>query len=145
VGVPWNGTGINCYGMGLGQISMSHGQPCLFGQAICATVCEDAAFFRLSQFSIIQMSPVRPAFVCNTHETPRTTTKLPEQSRHFANTLWSPLRAVNIYLNACFRCRAQCTNRRSRFRRPRSSWTIATWRRPMASASVWCPLWQVCS
>jgi len=25
--VPWDGTGINCYGMGMGQINMSHGQP----------------------------------------------------------------------------------------------------------------------
>jgi len=24
--VPWDGTGINCYGMGMGQINMSHGQ-----------------------------------------------------------------------------------------------------------------------
>jgi len=24
---PWDGTGINCYGMGMGQINMSHGQP----------------------------------------------------------------------------------------------------------------------
>jgi len=23
----WDGTGINCYGMGMGQIIMSHGQP----------------------------------------------------------------------------------------------------------------------
>jgi len=23
----WDGTGINCYGMGMGQINMSHGQP----------------------------------------------------------------------------------------------------------------------
>jgi len=26
MGIPWDGTGINCYGMGMGQISMSHGQ-----------------------------------------------------------------------------------------------------------------------
>jgi len=26
----WDGTGINCYGMGMGQINMSHGQACLF-------------------------------------------------------------------------------------------------------------------
>jgi len=25
--VPWDGTGINCYGMGMGQMNMSHGQP----------------------------------------------------------------------------------------------------------------------
>jgi len=25
--VSWDGTGINCYGMGMGQINMSHGQP----------------------------------------------------------------------------------------------------------------------
>jgi len=25
--VPWDGTSINCYGMGMGQINMSHGQP----------------------------------------------------------------------------------------------------------------------
>jgi len=24
----WDGTGINCYAMGMGQINMSHGQPC---------------------------------------------------------------------------------------------------------------------
>jgi len=24
--VPWDGTGINCYGMEMGQINMSHGQ-----------------------------------------------------------------------------------------------------------------------
>jgi len=28
--VPWDGTGFNCYGMGMGQINMSHGQPCKF-------------------------------------------------------------------------------------------------------------------
>jgi len=27
VGIPWDGTGINCYRMGMGQINMSHGQP----------------------------------------------------------------------------------------------------------------------
>jgi len=27
--IPWDGTGINCYGMGTGQINMSHGQPCV--------------------------------------------------------------------------------------------------------------------
>jgi len=27
MGIPWDGTGINCYGMGMGQINMSHGQP----------------------------------------------------------------------------------------------------------------------
>jgi len=26
-GMGWDGTGINCYGMGMGQINMSHGQP----------------------------------------------------------------------------------------------------------------------
>ena len=31
VNVPWDGTGINCYGMGMGQINMSHGQPCQSG------------------------------------------------------------------------------------------------------------------
>jgi len=30
MGIPWDGTGINCYGMG--QINMSHGQPCEFPQ-----------------------------------------------------------------------------------------------------------------
>jgi len=29
MGIPWDGTGINCYGMGMGQINMSHGQPCV--------------------------------------------------------------------------------------------------------------------
>jgi len=24
----WDGTGINCYVMGVGQINMTHGQPC---------------------------------------------------------------------------------------------------------------------
>jgi len=28
MGIPRDGTGINCYGMGMGQINMSHGQPC---------------------------------------------------------------------------------------------------------------------
>jgi len=28
--VPWDGTGINCYGMGMGEINMSHEQPCFF-------------------------------------------------------------------------------------------------------------------
>jgi len=28
MGIPWDGTGINCYGMGMGQINMSLGQPC---------------------------------------------------------------------------------------------------------------------
>ena len=27
MGIPWDGTGINCYGTGMGQINMSHGQP----------------------------------------------------------------------------------------------------------------------
>jgi len=27
MGIPWDGTGINCYGTG--QINMSHGQPCV--------------------------------------------------------------------------------------------------------------------
>jgi len=31
MGIPWDRTGINCYGMGMGQINMSHGQPCRFG------------------------------------------------------------------------------------------------------------------
>jgi len=26
MGIPWDGTGTNCYGMGIGQINMSHGQ-----------------------------------------------------------------------------------------------------------------------
>jgi len=26
--VGWDGTGMNCYGMGMGQINMSRGQPC---------------------------------------------------------------------------------------------------------------------
>jgi len=26
-GMGWYGTGINCYGMGMGQIDFSHGQP----------------------------------------------------------------------------------------------------------------------
>jgi len=26
MGIPWDGTGINCYGMGMEQINMSHGQ-----------------------------------------------------------------------------------------------------------------------
>jgi len=25
--MEWDGTGMNCYGMGMGQINMSHGQP----------------------------------------------------------------------------------------------------------------------
>jgi len=25
--VPWDGTRINCYGVAMGQINMSHGQP----------------------------------------------------------------------------------------------------------------------
>jgi len=32
----WDGTGINCYGMGMGQINMSHGQPCGFPNEIFA-------------------------------------------------------------------------------------------------------------
>jgi len=28
MGIAWDGTEINCYGMGMGQINMSHGQPC---------------------------------------------------------------------------------------------------------------------
>jgi len=27
MGIPWDGTGINRYVMGMGQINMSHGQP----------------------------------------------------------------------------------------------------------------------
>jgi len=27
MGIPWDGTAINCYGMGMGQINMSYGQP----------------------------------------------------------------------------------------------------------------------
>ena len=30
MGIPWDGTGINCYGMGMGQINMSHGQPWIY-------------------------------------------------------------------------------------------------------------------
>ena len=30
MGIPRDGTGINCYGMGMGQINMSHRQPCIF-------------------------------------------------------------------------------------------------------------------
>jgi len=30
MGIPWDGTGINCYGMGMGQINMSHGRPWIF-------------------------------------------------------------------------------------------------------------------
>jgi len=28
MGIPWDGTGINCYGTG--QINMSHGLPCVY-------------------------------------------------------------------------------------------------------------------
>jgi len=34
MGTPWDGTGINCYGMGMGQINMSHGQPWIFRGAM---------------------------------------------------------------------------------------------------------------
>jgi len=27
IGWEWDGTGVNCYGMGMAQINMSHGQP----------------------------------------------------------------------------------------------------------------------
>jgi len=27
MGIPWDETGINCSGMGMGQINMSRGQP----------------------------------------------------------------------------------------------------------------------
>jgi len=27
--MEWDGTGINCYGMGMGQTNMSYGQPCI--------------------------------------------------------------------------------------------------------------------
>jgi len=30
MGIPWDGTGINCYGMGMGHIYMFHGQPWKF-------------------------------------------------------------------------------------------------------------------
>jgi len=30
MGIPWDGTGINCYGMGMGRINMSHGKPWMF-------------------------------------------------------------------------------------------------------------------
>jgi len=32
MGIPWDGTGINCYGME--QINMTHGQPCKFRQNV---------------------------------------------------------------------------------------------------------------
>jgi len=28
--MEWDGTGINCYGAGMGQINVSHGQPWVF-------------------------------------------------------------------------------------------------------------------
>ena len=36
MGIPWDGTGINCYGMG--KMNMSHGQPCLF--AVLSTLAQ---------------------------------------------------------------------------------------------------------
>jgi len=34
--VPWDGTGINCYVMGMGQINMSHGQSCEIRESIAS-------------------------------------------------------------------------------------------------------------
>jgi len=28
-GLRWDGTSIHCYGIGMGQINISHGQPCV--------------------------------------------------------------------------------------------------------------------
>jgi len=33
--VPWDGMGINCYGMGIGQINMSPGQPWKYTYNYC--------------------------------------------------------------------------------------------------------------
>ena len=41
MGILWDGTGINCYGMGMGQINMYRVQPCLYNKAVYALV----AFF----------------------------------------------------------------------------------------------------
>jgi len=40
MGIPWDGTGINCYGMG--QINMSHGQPC---ESVDTTLTQKQAVF----------------------------------------------------------------------------------------------------
>jgi len=36
--VPWDATGMNCYGMGMGQINMSNGQPWEFDNIIILCV-----------------------------------------------------------------------------------------------------------
>ena len=59
--VPWDGTGINCYGMGMGQINMSHGQPENAWKLKCSTVrvictCDqcDSAFCALQLTALIE-------------------------------------------------------------------------------------------
>jgi len=34
MGIPWDETGMNCYGMGMGQINMSYGQHCILQSII---------------------------------------------------------------------------------------------------------------
>jgi len=46
MGIPWDGTGMHCYGMG--QINMSHGQPCIFTFAnnVLAKFVDTTCIFR---------------------------------------------------------------------------------------------------
>jgi len=41
----WDGTGINCYGMGMGQICMSHGQPWQYIMAKVLQKCRNFSFY----------------------------------------------------------------------------------------------------
>jgi len=44
--IPWDWTGINCYGMGMGQINMSHGQPCENTIACLLNFNEFSSYFK---------------------------------------------------------------------------------------------------
>jgi len=49
--IPWDGTGIDCYGMG--QINMSHGQPCKYGCSFQGNFCCNHFQNNLSYFAEI--------------------------------------------------------------------------------------------
>jgi len=57
--VPWDGTGINCYGMGRGQINMSHGQPWKIGKPNYVTWNENLPIFSISAF-LLRWIAVKP-------------------------------------------------------------------------------------
>jgi len=57
MGIPWDGTGINCYGMGMGQINMSHGQPWTSVFLLLSSELQRLKFYRNRTQ---QLHPVEP-------------------------------------------------------------------------------------